>query len=248
MVMVARIHMVMVARIHMVMVARVHMVMVARIHMVMVARVQMVMVARICMVLVARVHIMVARIHMVMVLGCMSWLLGYTLLCSLVGVQEALPETRQEQSNDCEETREGNVELLLFWFPLSPPSPFSFPPCLPAFLSLPLCFFLFSLFLILFSPFPRYLLLTTFSTPLPLSSSLLPHYLCNLSQLLKSTQDKQAKSKNPDKTAVKDLQEQQRAELLAFERKAITEVWVPSVEHTYLLAKEHPPVQYSIIQ
>ena len=191
---------------------------------------------------------MVARIHMVMVLGCMSWLLGYTLLCSLVGVQEALPETRQEQSNDCEETREGNVELLLSWFPLSPPSPFSFPPCLPAFLSLPLCFFLFSLFFILFSPFPRYLLLTTFSTPLPLSSSLLPHYLCNLSQLLKSTQDKQAKSKNPDKTAVKDLQEQQRAELLAFERKAITEVWVPSVEHTYLLAKEHPPVQYSIIQ
>ena len=53
------------------------------------------MVARIYMVLVARVHmVMVARIHMVMVLGCMSWLLGYTLLCSLVGVQEALPETR----------------------------------------------------------------------------------------------------------------------------------------------------------
>ena len=125
----------------------------------------MVMVARICMVLVARVHIMVARIHMVMVLACTSWLLGYTLLCSLVGVQEALPETRQEQSNDCEETREGNVELLLSWFPLSPPSPFSFPPCLPAFLSLPLCFFLHSLFLILFSPFPRYLLLTTSSTP-----------------------------------------------------------------------------------
>ena len=37
------------------------------------------MVARIYMVLVARVHmVMVARIHMVMVLGCMSWLLGYT--------------------------------------------------------------------------------------------------------------------------------------------------------------------------
>ena len=180
MVMVARIHMVMVARVHMVMVARVHMVMVARVQMVMVARIHMVMVARICMVLVARMHVMVARIHMVMVLGCTSWLLGYTwswllgctswllgytLLCSLVGVQEALPETRQEQSNDCEETREGNVELLLSWFPLSPPSPFSFPPCLPAFLSLPLCFFLHSLFLILFSPFPRYLLLTTFSTP-----------------------------------------------------------------------------------
>ena len=60
-------------------------------------------------------------------------------------------------------------------------------------------------------------------------------------QLLKSTQDKQAKSKKPDKTVVKDLQEQQRAELLAFERKAITEVCFLSGEHTYRLAKEHQP-------
>ena len=118
-----------------------------------------------------------------------SWLLRYTWLCSLAGVQEALPETRQEQSNSCEEAREGNVNFLLPWFPrflsLSPSFPFSFPPYLPvspspSFDSLPLCFFIPSLS---FSPlFSFFSLLTShnFLRSLPLSSSLLPHSHCNL--------------------------------------------------------------------
>jgi len=42
-------------------------------------------------------------------------------------------------------------------------------------------------------------------------------------KLLKSTREKQAKSKSSDETAVKKLEDQQRAELLAFERKATVE-------------------------
>lgn len=71
------------------------------------------------------------------------------------------------------------------------------------------------------------------SSSVPLSSSLSPLPLsscnhCNYlsSQLLKSTREKQAKSKSSDETAVKKLEDQQRAELLAFERKATVEVGV----------------------
>lgn len=108
--------------------------------------------------------------------------------------------------------------LLPLLFALLLPSLIS-PPSLPP-LFLPLSS-LSSFFLL----FGSSLLLPLLSfSPLPLSSCNHCNYLS--SQLLKSTREKQAKSKSSDETAVKKLEDQQRAELLAFERKATVEVGV----------------------